>query len=105
MPVYEYECSACGHRFERKQGFHEEPVRDCPYCQGSCRRILYAPPIIFKGSGFYVTDNRQAEHPEVATASTKAGPNTEAKTETKAEIETKAKAETKRNEGAPTASN
>ena len=59
MPTYEYECTACGDRFELRQGFNDEPVSTCPSCQGRCRRVLFPAPIIFKGSGFYVTDSRQ----------------------------------------------
>ena len=59
MPVYEYECSLCHFRFERKQRFDEEPVAMCPQCQGKARRVLHSTPIIFKGSGFYITDSRK----------------------------------------------
>ena len=61
MPIYEYECSTCGFHFERKQNFHEEPVALCPRCQGKARRVLHAVPVIFKGSGFYITDNRKGD--------------------------------------------
>jgi len=59
VPTYEYECDFCQHRFERKQRFDEEPVALCPRCQGKARRVIHSIPIIFKGSGFYVTDNRK----------------------------------------------
>jgi len=59
VPIYEYECRICKFRFERKQGFDEKPVAVCPECQGKARRILHSSPIIFKGSGFYSTDNRK----------------------------------------------
>src|SRR5512136_2962251 len=59
MPIYEYECKSCHHRFEKKQGFHDEPKADCPKCNGKkTRRIIHPAPVIFKGSGFYVTDHR-----------------------------------------------
>ena len=57
MPVYEYECSVCCCRFERRQRFDEEPVSVCPQCQGKARRVLHSVPIFFKGSGFYSTDH------------------------------------------------
>ena len=60
MPTYEYECSLCKHLFERKQRFDEEPVAMCPKCQGKSSRIIHSVPVIFKGSGFYVTDNRKS---------------------------------------------
>jgi len=59
VPTYEYECSLCHYHFERKQRFDEEPVAICPKCQGKARRVLHSIPVIFKGSGFYVTDNRK----------------------------------------------
>jgi len=58
MPIYEYECENCSHRFELRQGFNDKPVETCPLCQGNVKRILSPVPIIFKGSGFYSTDNR-----------------------------------------------
>lgn len=58
MPTYEYECRACNHRFERRQRIDEEPVKVCPECGGATRRVLYPVGVIFKGSGWYSTDNR-----------------------------------------------
>ena len=66
MPIYEYECSDCHLNFERKQRFKDEPVTMCPQCQGKCRRVLHSVPVIFKGSGFYITDNRQGSGIEKA---------------------------------------
>ena len=56
MPLYEYECFVCGHRFERIQKVSAEPIKTCPECAGSVRRLLGAPALQFKGSGWYVTD-------------------------------------------------
>ena len=56
MPIYEYECVSCNHRFELKQGFDAEPTESCPRCQGFSRRLFHAPVVIYKGSGFYTTD-------------------------------------------------
>ena len=64
MPIYEYECGVCHCRFERKQRFDEEPVAMCPKCQGKARRVIHSVPIIFKGSGFYITDNRKSNAAE-----------------------------------------
>ncbi len=64
MPIYEYECSVCKSRFERKQSFDEEPVAICPECQGKARRVIHSIPVIFKGSGFYITDNRKSMETE-----------------------------------------
>ncbi len=61
MPIYEYECGLCCSRFDRRQRFDEEPVAICPKCQGKARRVIHSIPIIFKGSGFYTTDNRNCK--------------------------------------------
>lgn len=63
MPIYEYECTLCHKRFERKQRFDEESVSSCPHCQGKARRLLHSIAVIFKGSGFYSTDNRKEPPP------------------------------------------
>ncbi|GBD17769.1 MAG: FmdB family zinc ribbon protein [Thermomicrobium sp.] len=59
MPIYEYECTSCGHRFEVKQRFSDDPVATCPTCGNSVRRLLHPAGIIFKGSGFYITDYKR----------------------------------------------
>jgi putative FmdB family regulatory protein len=59
MPTYEYECDDCHHRFEKKQSFDAKPIAKCPQCGGRLRRVFHPAPVIFKGSGFYITDNRQ----------------------------------------------
>jgi putative FmdB family regulatory protein len=61
MPTYEYACNSCGHRFDVRQSFHDEPIADCPECGASVRRVLYPAGVIFKGSGWYKTDSRKAE--------------------------------------------
>ena len=66
MPRYDYECNSCADIFEVKQGFDDEPVAECPKCQSTARRIFTPVPIIFKGSGFYVTDQRSAATPNTA---------------------------------------
>jgi len=64
VPVYEYECSVCHFCFERKQSFDAETVATCPKCQEKASRVIHSIPIIFKGSGFYVTDSRKKTEPE-----------------------------------------
>ncbi|MCS7050111.1 MAG: zinc ribbon domain-containing protein [Thermomicrobium sp.] len=60
MPIYEYACASCGHRFEVKQRFSDEPVATCPKCGQTVRRLLFPAGIIFKGSGFYITDYKRS---------------------------------------------
>jgi len=59
MPIYEYECEKCMLRFELKRRFSEDGGSPCPQCGNEARRIFSPVPIVFKGSGFYVTDNRK----------------------------------------------
>ena len=56
MPRYDYRCSDCGHEFEVKQSFSDEPVALCPLCDVESRRVIHSVPVVFKGSGFYVND-------------------------------------------------
>ena len=56
MPLYEYECDSCAHRFEKIQKFSDPLVDVCPKCSGHVRKLLSSPAIQFKGSGFYITD-------------------------------------------------
>ena len=56
MPLYEYQCQKCGHRFERIQRFSDPLVKKCPECGGKVEQLLSAPAVQFKGSGWYVTD-------------------------------------------------
>ncbi len=59
MPTYAYECSNCGEQFERVQKFTDEPVTKCPQCKkNKVRRVMQASAIVFKGSGWYITDHR-----------------------------------------------
>ena len=56
MPLYEYQCQKCGHRFERIQKFSDAMVKKCPECGGKVEQMISAPAVQFKGSGWYVTD-------------------------------------------------
>ena len=56
MPRYDYLCGQCGHAFELRQSFSSEPVANCPECAGGATRQFHAPPVFFKGSGWYVND-------------------------------------------------
>ena len=58
MPTYEYRCNDCGEHLEVVQSFSDEPLKKCPGCQGKLRKVFSPVGIVFKGSGFYKTDNR-----------------------------------------------
>jgi putative FmdB family regulatory protein len=59
MPLYEYECKECGVRFTRTQHFHDDPLTECPECHGEVKRLIGPVGIVFKGPGFYSTDNKR----------------------------------------------
>ena len=92
MPLYEYQCEACGHRFEKIQKFSDPPVDTCPRCGGKVRKLLSSPAIQFKGSGFYITDYAKksgggesgGSKSQAAAAETKA-PESSGSSETKTE--------------------
>lgn len=58
MPTYQYACTACEHRLEAVQSFADDPLTQCPVCEGRLRKLFGSVGIVFKGSGFYRTDSR-----------------------------------------------
>ena len=59
MPTYDYKCNDCGYEFEKFQNMSDEPLKKCPVCNGNVKRLIgTGGGLIFKGSGFYITDNR-----------------------------------------------
>jgi putative FmdB family regulatory protein len=64
LPIYEYRCTKCSHDFDMRKGFGENSSAPCPMCQEEAQRIFSPVPIIFKGSGFYVTDCKPQEKSE-----------------------------------------
>ncbi|MBD3148139.1 FmdB family transcriptional regulator [Microbispora camponoti] len=60
MPTYQYACTACGEQLEAVQKFSDDPLTECPACQGKLRKVFSAVGIVFKGSGFYRTDSRSS---------------------------------------------
>ena len=113
MPIYEYQCKKCKHRFEKiHQKFSDSRVKKCPECGGPVEQLLSAPAVQFKGSGFYVTDyvrkgdsgnsdsgssdkdssaSKTTEKPD----SKKTESKSESKSETKSEAKPAAKSESK----------
>jgi len=67
MPTYEYECKSCAHNFEVFQSMSDEPLKECPECGKEVRRLIFGGSgIIFKGSGFYVTDKSKSSSKSTA---------------------------------------
>ncbi|RKE09316.1 putative FmdB family regulatory protein [Catellatospora citrea] len=58
VPTYQYACTACGHQLEAVQSFADEPLTECPTCEGTLRKLFSSVGVVFKGSGFYRTDSR-----------------------------------------------
>ena len=58
MPTYQYACTECGNQLEAVQSFADDPLTECPACQGRLRKVFNSVGIVFKGSGFYRTDSR-----------------------------------------------
>ena len=73
MPTYEYCCIACGYDFEALQRFEDEPLTICPQCGNPLRKVFNSVGIVFKGSGFYSTDNHTSAKPRADKVLTEAG--------------------------------
>ena len=58
MPTYSYHCDSCGHDFEAVQRFADDPLTECPQCGSAIRRVIQPVGVVFKGSGWYITDSR-----------------------------------------------
>ena len=58
MPTYTYKCDDCGHGFEAVQRFADDPLTECPQCGSAIRRVIQPVGVVFKGSGWYITDSR-----------------------------------------------
>src|ERR1700758_5020077 len=89
MPLYEYLCKKCGHRFEKILKFSDKPVKKCPECGGAVEQVISAPAVQFKGSGWYVTDYAKgSSHAGSSNGDSKADKK-DAKSEDKAKGESK----------------
>ena len=75
MPTYQYACTECDHAFEQFQSFSEDSLTVCPRCEGRLRKVFNAVGVVFKGSGFYRTDNRSDSKSSSSTSSPAATPS------------------------------
>ncbi|MGQ0557816.1 MAG: FmdB family zinc ribbon protein [Nitrospiraceae bacterium] len=73
MPIYEYQCDGCSYRFEVKQSIKDDPLSTCERCGKAIRRLISSPGIMFKGSGWYVTDYSDKLKPPSSTGSETGG--------------------------------
>ena len=101
MPTYVYACDSCGNQFERFQSFKDEPLQTCPTCASAVRRVFQPVGIVFKGSGWYVTDSRKSNSATVSgddsagKAEKAPAGDTAAKGETNSESKSESKSEAK----------
>jgi putative FmdB family regulatory protein len=91
MPLYEYECKKCHHRFERIQKFSDPHVKKCPECGGPIEQVISAPAVQFKGSGWYVTD--YAKKSSTGSAASSSNGDSASNQDSKAKSEDSSKAE------------
>jgi len=103
MPIYEYQCTKCNERLEVIQKFSDPPISVCEKCGGDVRKLMSAPAIQFKGSGFYKTDyassssksETKSSSSETKSESSSDSKSSETKTESKPETKSETKTETK----------
>ena len=83
MPTYEYLCASCGERYDKREGFDAPARQKCQSCRKpTAQRVLHAPPVVFKGSGFYKTDSRGSSSAAASSTPAPATPAAPAVTET-----------------------
>ena len=89
MPIYEYQCKKCHHRFEKIQKFSDPLVKKCPECGGPVEQVLSAPAVQFKGSGWYVTDYAKSSSAPSSGSNGDSGAKKDDKKESKTETSAK----------------
>jgi putative FmdB family regulatory protein len=94
MPLYEYECKKCGHRFEKIVKYSDKPNKKCPECGGAVEQMISAPAVQFKGSGWYVTDYPKKGAGSLSSAESSSGTKDTAKESKEAKKDDKPKTET-----------
>ena len=99
MPLYEYQCDACAHRFEVIQKYSDAKIDVCPKCGGTVSKLLSSPAIQFKGSGFYLTDYGRAGKTDSSNVSAgkneSGGSSSESSSESKSESKAESKSDAK----------
>jgi putative FmdB family regulatory protein len=95
MPIYEYECTKCHHRFERIQKFSDPHVKSCPNCAGKVELVVSAPAVQFKGSGWYVTDYAKKSASSSSSSSNGSSEKSDKKDDAKPKSESKKSSESK----------
>lgn len=107
MPIYTYRCAACNSDFEKRQSFSDAPLTTCEACNGALRKVIHPVGIVFKGSGWYVTDSRpvsngsstakgEGSESTADSSEAKSDSKPDAKSDSKAESDSKGSAKTER---------
>ena len=99
MPIYEYACTNCGERTEARQGFDDPPLEECPHCGGKLRKLYSPVGIVFKGSGFYSTDQKSSK---AAGKPSESKSDDKSKSEAKGESKSESKSDKKADKPAST---
>jgi len=95
MPLYEYQCEKCAHRFEVIQKYSDAPIAICPKCGGPVMKLLSSPAIQFKGSGWYITDYAKSGSRDSKDSKDHAPGSSSSSSETKTETKSETKPESK----------
>jgi putative FmdB family regulatory protein len=93
MPTYSYHCDTCGHDFEAVQRFADDPLTECPQCGSPIRRVIQPVGVVFKGSGWYITDSRPKSSSDGGESAAKAKSSTEKADKTEKKSDAPAKSE------------
>ena len=105
MPTYSYKCISCDHRFEARQRFSDDPLTECPVCGSMVRKVITPVGVVFKGSGFYVTDNKNGKASSSLNGSSPSAKSSSAEKPEKSEEKTStATSSSKSSEGASASS-
>lgn len=101
MPIYAYRCNDCEYEFEVRQRMADDPLEACPECEGEVRRVVNSVGVVFKGSGFYITDNRSGRSGTSSSSAATTDSSSdkpakkESKSDTKSDVKTTSKATSK----------
>lgn len=101
MPVYEFKCTACDHRFDVKMGINDDPPTSCPECGEAVKKVFSPVGIAFKGSGFYKNDSRGSKSKSSSTSSTSSTSSSESSSTGSSDSSSTAKPEKKSSDSKP----
>lgn len=101
MPLYEYLCKKCGHRFEKLRMFSDKPIKKCPECGGAVEQLISASAVQFKGSGWYVTDYAKKGSSAGSSSSASSSSSSDSESSSKESSESKDSKDSKKKDDKP----